>query len=420
MTALPVIANATARALFLERHQLAQPPLGHGNSPQTGRDLRQIIAKLGFVQVDSINTLARAHDHILRTRQTPYKPRALHRALEQDRTAFEHWTHDAAVLPIEMFPYWRLKFERDATWLARKWSDAQRRDMAREMDAMRNRIARDGAICAADAADGKRQNGGGWWEWQPQKVALEYLWRTGDLSICHRRGFQKIYDLSERVIPPEQLNARIETPQILDWACAGALDRLGFATSGEIAAFWDLTTKDEAKRWCARALAAGQIIEVEIKGADGTPRRSFARPGILDYVARPPGQRLRILSPFDPTLRDRKRALRLFGFDYRIEVFVPEAQRTYGYYVFPVLEGTKIIGRIDMKAHRAEGTLVIKGFWPERGVKLTAQRAARLARACAQMGRFGGATQVTVETNTNTDILREASQFTGPEFLTGP
>ncbi|MCY4178838.1 MAG: winged helix DNA-binding domain-containing protein, partial [Litoreibacter sp.] len=126
-----------------------------------------------------------------------------------------------------------------------------------------------GACCSADVGADEKRSSGGWWDWHPSKTALEYLWRTGALSVCHRRGFRKYYDLTENVIPPEYLNARTYLEETVDWACNAALDRLGFATSGELANFWDLTTKEEAKTWCARGVADQSLIEIEVEGADG-------------------------------------------------------------------------------------------------------------------------------------------------------
>lgn len=127
----------------------------------------------------------------------------------------------------------------------------------------------------------------------------------------------------------------------------------------------------EARGWCAAEQAAGRLEEIDVEAADGSLRPAFARPGWADDPAltREPPKRLRVLSPFDPALRDRKRAARLFGFDYRIEVFVPEAQREYGYYVFPLLQGDRLVGRVDMKAHRDLDVLHVTALWPERGVR---------------------------------------------------
>lgn len=207
-----------------------------------------------------------------------------------------------------------------------------------------------------------------------------------------RDGFKKVYDLTERVIPAERLNAWVGEAETVDWACGAALDRLGFGTSTELAAFWDLTTKAEAKDWANAALADGRVIEVDIAGADGSIKRVFARPDILDLSVDAPQNRIRILSPFDPALRDRKRAEWLFGYHYRIEIFVPAPKRQYGYYVFPVMEGDQLIGRIDMK--RNGDILDVTAFWPEAGVKMGTGRIARLDAELSRAAKFGGCGEV--------------------------
>ena len=176
------------------------------------------------------------------------------------------------------------------------------------------------------------------------------------------------------------------------WFCSGALARLGFATSGEIADFWDVVTKAEARDWTARS----DVIEVDVEGHDGRLRRHFAFPDLFEDVARAPAApgRLRVLSPFDPMLRDRARAERLFGFDYRIEVFVPQAKRRYGYYVFPLLERDRLVGRIDMKADRAADLLRVTGLWPESDVAWGASRQARLEAELDRIARFCGVARV--------------------------
>jgi uncharacterized protein YcaQ len=198
--------------------------------------------------------------------------------------------------------------------------------------------------------------------------------------------------LTERVIPPEHLNRRHHPDETINWCCNGAMDRLGFATSGELAAFWDHVTPAEAKLWCAQALADGQIIEVDVEGVDGSLRRSFARPDVMDIAVAAPTPRIRVLSPFDPALRDRKRAERLFGFDYRIEIFVPAPKRKYGYYVFPVIEGDRMIGRIDMR--RTDGALVVSAFWPEAGIKLGTGRLRALQSELDRAAALGGCNAV--------------------------
>lgn len=370
----PFLDNRSARRLFLDRHLLLRPGSGSGR----GEDLDRVLDALGFVQVDSVNTLARAHDLILWSRRGQYRPKALENLVARRRSAFEHWTHDAAVIPMAFYPMWRMKFARDEARMRARWPAARKAGWETEIEQVLRHIADHGPASSLDVGGEETKGSSGWWDWHPSKTALEFLWRSGRLAICHRRGFRKFYDLAERVIPAVHRNQHYSVEEIVDWAMSAALERLGFGTSGALAAFFEIATRDEAKAWCARALSEGRIIEADIGMADGSRRRSFTTEASLDEAASlpEPTARVRLLSPFDPALRDRDRAERLFGFHYRIEIFVPEAKRRYGYYVFPVLQGDRLIGRIDAK--RTDGVLVVQAFWPEAGVRMGKARTASL------------------------------------------
>ncbi len=384
-TVLPQLGNREARRLFLDRHALAEPPTGSSR----GTELLALIERLGFVQVDSVNTVERAHHMILFARRQSYRPKHIRSLLERDRSLFEHWTHDASIIPSRFFPYWHLRFDRHAERLRERWQKWRGGDFLEKCDEVMERVSANGAVTTSDVGETETRSSGGWWEWHPSKTAVEYLWRTGALSVCHRQGFFKAYDLTERVIPETHRAWRPTDSQTIDWACNAAIDRLGFATSGEIAAFWESVTPQEAKSWCGDALRRGELMEIEVDCSNGArPRRCFARPDVFESAANAPAPpaRIRILSPFDPMLRDRQRAERLFNFHYRIEVFVPAPKRRYGYYVFPVLEGDRLIGRIDMK--RDDGVLRVTALWPEVGVKLGRERRARLDAALHRTARF--------------------------------
>jgi uncharacterized protein len=384
-----LILNSRARRLFLDRHALSEAPTG----PPTGPALQDLINRIGFVQVDSINTVARAHDMILWSRQQSYRPPALKRLLERDRSLWEHWTHDASILPVRLHGVWQHRFARDEGKLLQNWRRWFRDGYEAQFDTILNRIARDGPVGTSDVGEGEVRGKGGWWDWHPSKTALEWLWRTGRIAVTRRDGFAKIYDLTERVIP-ESHRTPVPADAVTDWACRTALGHLGFATTGEVAAYWKAISPEEAKQWCRAALQRGEIIEVEVEGATGQRRKALVAPDTLTETPPEPTGRLRILSPFDPALRDRDRAEHLFGFRYRIEVFVPEPKRVFGYYVFPVLEGDRLIGRIDAKAYRDQGTLRVKGFWPEPGVRLTKARQARLEAELDRLARFSGCGEV--------------------------
>ncbi|MGV2107359.1 winged helix-turn-helix domain-containing protein [Agrobacterium vitis] len=380
------IDNSTARRIFLERQGLSRPP-GRALSRQ---GLLALITDLGFVQVDSIGTVERAHHQILFSRNQTYRREDLTALLEQDRLLFEHWTHDASILPSAFFPYWKHRFRREESRILERWRSWREPGFEAAFEETHRRITEGGPALSRDMKEGDHKSGG-WWNWHPSKTALEFLWRTGKLSISGRENFQKIYDLTERCILPDHLQAEVTHDAFIDWACREALIRLGFATSGEIAAFWNLVSPQEAKLWLETHRA--ELDEIEIAPADGgKPRPSFALADRLETLTTPPEPpaRIRVLSPFDPLIRDRARTERLFGFFYRIEVFVPEPKRQYGYYVFPLLESDRLIGRIDMKANRKAGTLDVKRLWLEPGIRPSTGRLEKLDQELVRLARFTG------------------------------
>jgi uncharacterized protein YcaQ len=357
--------------------------------------LAQMIDRLGFVQLDSINTVERAHHMILWSRRQSYRPDALKHLHEVQRGVWEHWTHDASVLPIHLHRYWLHNFPRREERMRAQWGKWFRSGYEPQLEQLLARIRDEGPVSTSDVGEGEARGSGGWWDWNPSKTALEWLWHTGKLAVTRRDGFQKVYDLAERVIPAEHLDPAPEA-EVVDWACGAALDRLGFADASEIRRFWGLVTVEEAKGWAAAALRRGEVVEVEVEGAAGGVKRALARPDVMQAAVEAPEAvgRVRVLSPFDPALRDRDRAEFLFGFAYRIEVFVPEAKRKYGYYVFPVMEGDRLIGRVDVKAFRDVQALRVKGFWPEVGVKMGAGRLARLEAEMGRLASFVGCERV--------------------------
>lgn len=380
----PTISNVNARRLFLHKHVLD----GRSAKRVTHTDVLGLVHRLGFVQLDSINVVERAHHMILFSRAAGYSRDHLAVLHQESRALFEQFTHDASLLPIDFYPHWHHRFRvrraclSDPDRLTRIGADA-----GKVIARVRRRIRREGALSARDFED---KAIGPWWGWSPSKAALEFLWRAGELAVPRRDGFEKIYDLAERVIPAELRAARPTRRQTVDWACREALLRLGFATPSELANFFDLIELAEARDWAKAALRKKQLIEIEVANVDGSTRAALAFPSIEAEIAAsaPLQSPARLLSPFDPAIRDRKRAFRLFGFDYTIEVFVPEKKRRYGYYVLPILEGERFIGRADLKAHRAEQRIEVKGLWAEPGIMLDGHRKEAIDAAVDELSRF--------------------------------
>ncbi|WP_421591764.1 winged helix-turn-helix domain-containing protein [Shinella sp. M27] len=381
-----LLSNTEARRIFLARQGLSEPP-----GRQLGKaGLLQLIHDIGFVQVDSIATVERAHHQILFSRNQTYRREHLTELLEKDGDLFEHWTHDASIIPSAFFRYWKHRFRRKEASLLERWSKWQGEGFDKAFGETYERIASGGAVLSRELKTDDHKSGG-WWNWHPNKTALEFLWHTGKLCISRRENFQKVYDLTERVVPPHHHKPAVEHDAFVDWACRSALTRLGFATHGEIAAFWALISPEEAKTWVDAH--RDELRPVSIETADGgKPRISYAFDGFPDNLSdipEPPA-RLRVLSPFDPLIRDRNRTERLFGYYYRIEVFVPEPKRQYGYYVFPLLEGDRLVGRIDMKADRKAGTLDVKRLWWEPKVRASTGRLEKLEAELARLAKFTG------------------------------
>lgn len=407
MTPPPTIPAAAARRLFMGGQRLLEDPA----RPATPARVLGEIRALGFVQLDSINVVERAHHHILWTRLHAYEPHTLD-TLQRRGQVFEHWTHDASVLPEEAFPHWRCRFGHVAwgSWLRERMG----KDHKQVAAAVLARVRDEGPLMARDF-ERSGEKSGKWWDWKPAKAALEFWWRTGELAVARRVNFQKVYDLTERVLPRVHGVPAPAREQHVDWACAAALDRLGAATPSEIARFWGTVTIAEATAWCKAAAADGRAERVRLEsvagGAKGAPAATTAgslaspKPGIAIVgwqrrVRRLPDapSDMRLLSPFDPLVRDRARCLRLFGFDYRFEAFTPEPKRRYGYYVLPVLEGERLVARVDPKMDRDTGTLRVRAMWWEAGQKPTKARWAALERAIERYAALNGAT--------STDIAR--------------
>lgn len=399
----PLIEVEASRRLLLGGQGLLSDPARKATPAAVHRQ----IEAMGFVQVDTINIVERAHHHILRSRFDDYRPDMLTRLLERDRKLFEHWTHDASVIPAKWFHCWKVRFDRyRRRGHARKgwWAERMGGDPERVTAHVRERIEAEGPLMSKDF-EHNGDGAGPWWGWKPQKAALEYLWRSGELAINARVNFHKVYDLTHRVFPDLHDADAPDQDDHIAWACRAALDRLGAGTPAELSAFMRAIDQHEAGAWCKAAAARGEIMPVLIEHADGTkPRRAYA---CLDWRRRAsrfgdPPDRMRLLSPFDPVIRDRRRALRLFGFDYRFEAFVPAPKRRYGYYVLPVLHRDRFVARVDPKLHRGEGHLEIKGVWWQPDVKVTRTLRRTLEDAVAEFAASLGADHVSLPTGRGT------------------
>jgi uncharacterized protein YcaQ len=346
------------RTLFLERQHLATP---RARTLSAGRLVR-FVEDVGGLQLDSINVLDRAHYLTVWSRFGPYDRAWLDRVVYRRRVLFEYWAHAACLVPTTMLPWWR-RAMLDYRVRHTGWSDWLRRN-PKTLVQVKTAIASNGPMSGADFEGRRPAGAGGWWSWRPVQHGLHYLWMTGALTVHSRRHFHKRYDLLERAIPAVADVPAVSAAEFARWHVERSLHAMGAASERDLAGYLTFPrSMHAARRTALRAmLERGEIAEIDVEGAPG---RWLALTRDLPALARAgraaasfPGTTF--LSPFDSLLWYRGRVTRLFGFDYRIEVYTPGAKRVHGYYTLPILHGDHLIGRVDAKAHRTEGRLEVR------------------------------------------------------------
>ena len=309
------------------------------------------IEHLGYVQLDSISVIERAHNHTWFSRVPNFNPSLSNEMLEQGEI-YEYWAHAAAYMPMRDFRFSLID-------KARVRAGEHRSKLPKDtklMNRIMQRIRIDGPMSTRDleTPEAKRS---GWWDWKPAKKAAERLYLQGDLMICSRAGFQKTYDLTERVLP-ESITTTM--PSLSEWAnhlideqlnCHSLVTLPGITYSRRHAGLTDAVKAEVLKR-----LAMGELQQVQLPDN----QIYYSRPGLLDQPLPRLSSRLQILSPFDNLVIQRARLQSLFNFDYQIECYVPAAKRHYGYFALPLLYRDELVGRIDCKAHRAQRRLALQ------------------------------------------------------------
>lgn len=342
----------------LSRRRPASPGLRH---------LHAAMARMGVLQIDSVNVFARSHYLPLFSRLGPYEPAMLERAfLSRPGTGrpgryTEYLAHEATFLPIEDWPLWG--FRRDA-FRAKYGTFWGRTSSARTLDWVRSELRDRGPSRPADIRGDAPRSRGGWWEWDEVKHALEYLWRIGDVAIAGRDGFERRYALTEDVVPDALLGRDLDRPAAVGELVRRAARSHGIATAADLADYYRIKDRALVRASIADLEEQGELLPVRVRGWErgGRPvptwrHASASLPRRIETTA--------ILTPFDPVVWFRDRALRAFDLDYRIEIYTPAAKRRYGYYSLPVLNGDRIAARVDLKADRAASTLRVQSAWWE-------------------------------------------------------
>jgi uncharacterized protein YcaQ len=383
------VSQAEARRIALAAQGLARPRPARADR----RALRGLVDRLGVVQIDSVNVLVRSHYLPAWSRLGAYDRSALDAlAHEAPRTMFEYWGHEASLLPVAAQPLfrWRMARAEHDAWGRMKRIARQRPELVRDVLAI---VRERGPIAASDIelAEKKKKRNGGWWGWSETKVAIEWLFWSGQVTSARRRGFERLYDLPERVIPSAILATT--TPSEADAQrelVAVAARALGIASEADLRDYFRLPLPG-ARRAVAELVEAGELVAATVEG--------WRKPAYLhrdaDVPARVDPDRLALLSPFDSLIWFRDRTERLFGMRYRIEIYVPAPKRVHGYYVLPLLAGDRLVARVDLKADRGSGALRVQAAHGEPGTP-AARSAGALARELAGLASWLGLERVEV------------------------
>ncbi len=377
------MSDPTISLAALRRHVVAHQGFATRFRRASADDVEAAIRRLSCVQLDSISTVERSHRIALTSRIGVYSKGAVSTLLGQGRV-FEYWAHEACLLPVEDFPLFRWRMNGRGHWGTHERALGEHPEV---VEHVLEEIGARGPLGSRHFEGEKAGGMGGMWNWKPAKKVLDALWDRGDLSIAGRQGFQRLYDLTERVIP----RAVLDTPEpSFDEAIRGLVLRAvrarGALTESGIAEHYRLPGRMATVRPHVEALVScGELRRLEVVDdgppvlvPGGEPLREDVSPGAV------------LLSPFDNLLWDRPFARRVFGFEYVMEIYKPAPERIYGYYVLPLLRGDRIVGRADLKADRKRGLLRVLAFHREPGVRASAALDAAFERALERLARAAG------------------------------
>ncbi len=372
--------------------------------PATKQTVGAIIRQMHMLQIDTINVVARSPYLVLWSRLGDYNPRWLEDLLAEG-ALFEYWSHAACFLPIEDYPLYRHLQRHWEGGRARKWLD----EHSAVTETVLNHIRTRGEARSSDfeRTDGQK---GGWWNWKEEKLALEYLFYAGELMVRKRHNFQRIYDLRERVLADFDKLDDVSLADAHDQFVLNTIQGLGVTKAEWIPDYFRLK-KADVNAALKRLEKQDRLMTIAVEGwktpayihSDSLKRVEAAAKGDI------PRSKTTFLSPFDPLVWDRARALDLFGFDYKIEVYTPAPKRKYGYFTLPILYNNRLIGRLDPKAHRKEGIFEVKSLHLEPGVMVDDSLVAEVKSALQACAAWHKTPQVVVRYATEPGLAERLS-----------
>lgn len=386
------LSPALARRVALAAQGFGRAPARTPARAPGIRQLDSLVNRLQLLQIDSVNVFERSHYLPVFSRLGAYDKAVLDRLTAAKTGRYtEYWAHEASILPLDTWPLfrWRMQAYRDhATGDAAHWSHANRA----MLEWLRAELAEKGPLPASEIEHDANKRSGPWWGWSDVKTGLEVLFRWGEVVSAGRNRFERVYALPEQVLPTELLGREVSREDAHRALIARSAAAHGVGTVKDFADYFRLKTAP-TRQAIQELEETGELIPVTVPGwgAGGKAgaawlHRDARLPRSIDAAT--------VLSPFDPVVWERARALRLFDFHYRIEIYTPKPQRVFGYYVLPVLLGDTIVGRVDLKNDRQAGVLRVQAAWAEPGAP--ADTAARLAPVLREAAAWQGLGEIVV------------------------
>ncbi len=398
------ITGTQARRLALHASLLYGKP----KLPKGKDGVEEAIKHLGYTQIDTISVIARAHHHTLWTRCQDYKPESLDQLLADDKRIFEYWGHAMSYLPIEDYRFYTHAFKRfnkpDG-----KWSSIRFEKTRTLLPQIVKRIKQEGALGSKDFEAVGTKKVKGWWDFKPAKIGLELLYWQGKLMVSERQNFHRKYDLTKRVLP-DYINTKTPTQkeQSVFWI-KRALQSYGIATLSEIKKHNHQVDKKAIEKHLQLLLINKTVMEIEVDSLKDT---YFALNDFIDrnYPIKKKADRLHILSPFDNAVILRDRMQRLFNFEYTIECYLPKPKRTFGYFVLPILWGDKLVGRLDAKADRKIGQLIVHNIYLENGFQPTELFIKAFGKKIQLFAKFNNCSSIAIKQTSPSTLLSKLSK----------
>jgi len=397
-----IISRTEARRLAIAHQGLhASQPFGNSR-----RGVYRAISHLGYIQIDTISVAARAHNHVLWSRVPNYTTKHLLDLQVKDRSVLEFWAHAAAYVPMQDYRFLIPTMEHFRNHHD-PWPKSDRKTMQWVLDRIRN----EGPLKSRDFEAPPKGNTQGWWAWKPAKLALQRLFFCGDIMVSHREGFQRVFDLAERVIPAGILTTPPANDEFARHLIFNTIRAHGVARVQEMY-YLRRGIGELVRKELATLVDAGHVFEVRVRGVDDA---FYSTPGTLNKPVRI-ARAVKLLSPFDNAVIQRDRLSEIFGFDYQIECYVPKPKRKFGYYCLPVLYGDQFFGRVDVKADRKTHELQLLHLYFE-DKKLPADIVEKFAHACSAFAEFNTCKTVKLGEVNPPQLKREIEKQLSDLFL---